>query len=159
MLFQQLRHDQNVVNFSYLYKKYVCIYTYCVTRTELLVGQAGKSSACVMDFIWEELKWNNIDIDNDMLSFYISKCLDEQREMYGSLNSQLSPMCFQPVFEEMNVNNLVGRIIAYLAFVYRLNDLIGLIGWLSYFTMSCMLNVAKVEICITSCVKESLGGR
>ena len=57
-----------------------------------------------------------------MLSFYINKCLDEQREMYGSLNSQLSPMCFQPVFEDMNVNNLVGRIIAYLAFVYRLND-------------------------------------
>ena len=26
------------------------------------------------------------------------KCLDEQREMYDSLNAQLSPMCFQPVF-------------------------------------------------------------
>ena len=61
------------------------------------MGQAGKSSACVMDIIWEELKSNDIDIDKDMLSFYISKCLDEQREMYDSLNAQLSPMCFQPV--------------------------------------------------------------
>ena len=87
---------------------------------KLLLGQ-GKSSACVMDIIWEELKRNNIDIDNDMLSFYISKCLDEQREIYDSLNAQLSPMCFQPVFEEMNVNNF-SRIIAYLAFVYRLSD-------------------------------------
>ena len=74
-----------------------------------------------MDIIWEELKRNNIDIDKDMLSFYISKCLDEQRGMYDSLNAQLSPKCFQPVFEEMNVNNF-GRIIAYLAFVYRLTD-------------------------------------
>ena len=67
------------------------------------MGQAGKSSACVMDIIWEELKINTIDIDNDILSFYISKCLDEQWEMYDSLNAQLSPMCFQPVFEETHV--------------------------------------------------------
>ena len=70
----------------------------------------GTSSTCVMDIIWEELKRNNIDIDKDMLSFYISKCLDEQGEMYDSLNAQLSSMCFQPVFEEMNVKNF-GRII------------------------------------------------
>ena len=62
------------------------------------MGQAGKSSACVMDIIWEELKRSNIDIDKDMLSFYISKCLDEQRKIYDSLSAQLSPMCFQPVF-------------------------------------------------------------
>ena len=54
------------------------MYACCVIRTELLVGQAGKSSACVMDIMWEELKRSNIDIDKDMLSFYISKCLDEQ---------------------------------------------------------------------------------
>ena len=87
-----------MVSVSYWYKKYVDIYACCVTRTELLVGQAGKSSACVMDIIWEELKSNNIDIDKDMLSFYISKCLDEQRQMYDSRNVQLSPMCFQTVF-------------------------------------------------------------
>ena len=74
-----------------------------------------------MDIIWEELKRNNINIDKDMLSFYISKCLDEQREMYNSLNAQISPMCFQPVFEEMSVNNFA-RIIAYLAFVCWLSD-------------------------------------
>ena len=72
---------------SYLYKKYVCIYAYCVTRTELLVGQAGKSSACVVDIIWEELKRNNIGIDKDMISFYISKCLDEHEELWGDHHS------------------------------------------------------------------------
>ena len=56
-----------------------------------------------------------------MLSFYISKCRDKQREMYDSLNAQLSPMCFQPVFEEMHVNNF-GGIVTHLAFVYRLSD-------------------------------------
>ena len=98
MLFRRLRHYQKVVNVSYWYKKCVCIYACCVIRTELLVGQAGKSSACIMDIICDELKRNNIDIDKDMLSFHFSKCLDEQGEMYDSLNAQLSPMCFQPVF-------------------------------------------------------------
>ena len=74
-----------------------------------------------MDIIREELKRNNIDIDKDMLSFYISKYLNGQGEMYASLIAQLSPMCFQHVFEEMHENNF-GRIIAYLALVYRLSD-------------------------------------
>ena len=83
-----------------------------------------------MDIIWEELKRNNINIDKDMLSFYISKCLDEQLEMYDSLNARFSPMCIQPVFfiwKNIKLNRLV------------------LIGGLSYFTTSCMLNVAKVN--------------
>ena len=108
MLFRRLRHYHKVVNVSYLYKKYVSIYASCVNRTEFLVGQASKSSACVMDIIWEELKRNNIDIDKDMLSFYI--CLDEQLEMYDSLNARLSPMCFQPVFfiwKNIKLNRLV----------------------------------------------------
>ena len=51
MLFRRLRHDQNVVNVSYWYKKYDCIYACCVIRTALLVGQTSKSSACVMDIM------------------------------------------------------------------------------------------------------------
>ena len=42
-----------------------------------------------MDIIWEELKRNNIDIDKDMLSFYISKCLDEHEELYGMIIIQI----------------------------------------------------------------------
>ena len=67
------------------------------------------------------IKRNNIDIDKDMLSFNINKCLDEQRETYDSLNDQLSPICFQPIFEEMHVNNF-GRFMAYLALVYKVKD-------------------------------------
>ena len=92
-----------------------------VSRTELLVAQAGKSSLCVMDILWGELKRNKIDIDKHTLSFYISKCFDEQREMYDSLNAQLSPMCFQPVFEDIHGNNF-GHIMAYFALVYKARD-------------------------------------
>ena len=60
--------------------------------------QARAAHASWILYAWEELKRSNIDIDKDMLSFYISKCLDEQWEMYDSLNAQLSPMCFKTVF-------------------------------------------------------------
>ena len=53
------------------------------------MGQAVKNSVCVMDIIWEELKRNNIEIDKDMLSFYISKCLDEHEELYGAIIIQI----------------------------------------------------------------------
>ena len=42
-----------------------------------------------MDIIWEELKRNNIEIDKDMLSFYISECLDEHEELYGAIIIQI----------------------------------------------------------------------
>ena len=49
--------------------------------------------------IWEELKSDDIDIDKDMLSFYISKCL----------NAEMAP-------------NNVGRTMAYLTLVYKFVD-------------------------------------
>ena len=71
-------------------------------------GTSEQDSACVMDIIWEEHKRNKIDIDKDMPSFDI--CLDEQLEMYDSLNARLSPMCFQPVvfiWKNIKLNRLV----------------------------------------------------
>ena len=59
--------NSKTYNISYWYKKYVCIDAYCVTHTELPVGQAGKSGACVMDIIWGELKSNNIEIGKETL--------------------------------------------------------------------------------------------
>ena len=88
MLFRQLRHGQNVVNVSYWYKKYVCIYALCGTRTELLVGRARNSSACAIDMIWDELKRNSIEIDIETLSFHINICLREHEEIYGTGSSE-----------------------------------------------------------------------
>ena len=56
MLFRRLRHDQNVVNVSYWYKKYDCIYACCVIRTALLVGLAGKNRACSWILYGKNLK-------------------------------------------------------------------------------------------------------
>ena len=81
-----------MVNGSYWYKKYVCVYACCVTRTELLVRQAGKSSAYVIDIIWEELKRNNINFEKYLLSFYISKCFDGHEELYGAILIQTHPV-------------------------------------------------------------------
>ena len=51
--------------------------------------QAGKSSACVMDIVWEELERNKIDIDNDMLSFHLDAWLREHEELYGGIIIQI----------------------------------------------------------------------
>ena len=85
----------------------------------------GKSSACVMDIIWEELKSNDIDIDKDMLSFYISKCLDEHEELYGAIIIQIEgdnlPNSLCNIYAEMALNNF-GRIMSYLTLVYKFAD-------------------------------------
>ena len=77
-----------------------------------------------MDIIWEELKRNNIDIDKDMLSFYISKCLDEHEQLYGAIIIQIGdnlPNSLCNIYAEMAPNNF-GRIMAYLTLVYKFAD-------------------------------------
>ena len=124
MLLRPLRHYHKVINISYWYKKYVCIYAYCVTRTEL-TEQAGKSSACVMDIICEELKCNDIEIDKETLSFHINTCLREHEEIYWTAINRMDRdnisaiLC--DIYEEMNPNNF-GRLIAYLTLVYKVRD-------------------------------------
>ena len=61
-----------------------------------------------MDIIWEELKSNDIDIDKDMLSFYISKYLDEHEELYGAIIIQIGynlPNSLCNIYAEMAPNN------------------------------------------------------
>ena len=48
------------------------------------MGQAGNSSACAMDMIWDALKRNNIEIDIATLSFHIDTCLRKHEEIYGT---------------------------------------------------------------------------
>ena len=43
----------------------VRIYVHRVTRTELIVGEADKNSACAMDIIWDELRRNDVDINKE----------------------------------------------------------------------------------------------
>ena len=97
------------------------IYACCVTRIELLLGQAGKSSACVIDIIWEELKRYNIDIDKDMLSFHIDACLREHVELYGAIIIQIDGDNLPNSLREMAPKNIV-RIMVYLTLDYKFAD-------------------------------------
>ena len=59
-----------------------------------------------------------------MLSFYISKCLDEHKELYGAIIIQIgdnlsNSLC--DIYAEMAPNNF-GRIMAYLTLVYKFAD-------------------------------------
>ena len=97
------------------------IYACCVTRIELLLGQAGKSSACVIDIIWEELKRYNIDIDKDMLSFHIDACLREHVELYGAIIIQIDGDNLPNSLCEMAAKNTI-RIMVYLILDYKFAD-------------------------------------
>lgn len=46
------------------------------------MDQAGKSSTCAMEMIWDELKSNNIEIDKETLSFQIDAWFSEHEEIY-----------------------------------------------------------------------------
>ena len=87
--------------------------------------QAGKTSACVWDIIWEELKRNNIDIDKDMLSFLIDACLRKYEELYAAIIIQIDgdnlPNSLCAIYTEMAPNNF-GRIMSYLTLVYKFAD-------------------------------------
>ena len=78
-----------------------------------------------MDIIWEELKRNNIDIDKDMPSFYISKCLYDHEELYGAIIIQIDgdnlPYSLCDIYAEMALTNF-GRTMAYLTLVYKFAD-------------------------------------
>ena len=78
-----------------------------------------------MDIIWEELKSNDIDIDKDMLSFYISKCLYDHEELYGAIIIQIDgdnlPYSLCDIYAEMALTNF-GRTMAYLTLVYKFAD-------------------------------------
>ena len=72
-----------------------------------------------MDFLWQRYA-----IDKDMLSFYISKCLDEHEELYGAIIIQIGynlPNILFNIYAEMATNNF-GRIMEYLTLVYKFAD-------------------------------------
>ena len=106
-------------------RKNVCIYAHCVTHTELIMGEAGKNSACAMDMIFDELKSNNIEIDIETLSFHINTCLREHGEIYQTAINRIDrdniSMILCDIYEDMNPNNF-GRLIAYLTLVYKIGD-------------------------------------
>ena len=73
-----------------------------------------------MEVIVDELRKNHINIDITILSLHINYILDKYKDMYNEAASRLNSTGLFDVFYEMSVNS-VGRVMAYLALVYRMN--------------------------------------
>ena len=68
-----------------------------------------------IEIIYDELKRNQIHIDQRTLAFHINTILDQNKDMY----SQIHVSDFEQLYREINITNF-GRIIAYLAYVYHI---------------------------------------
>ena len=75
---------------------------------------------CGMDVIVDELRKNNVYVDMSILSQHIHYILDNYRDTYNVATNCLNPAELKNVYNEMNVNT-TGRVMAYLALVYKMN--------------------------------------
>ena len=73
-----------------------------------------------MEIIADELRKNGVDVDVQVLSSHINYVLGVHEDMYNEMANCLNSDDLLNVFNEMNVNS-VGRVVAYLALVYRMN--------------------------------------
>ena len=75
-----------------------------------------------MDLIYGELRANGIAIDKDTLSSHINSVLEEHSYLYSHVGVHHSSL--NTIYEEIEPINF-GRVIAYLALVYRLSEVLG----------------------------------
>ena len=73
-----------------------------------------------MEVIADELLKNNVNIDKKILTDHINDVFDRHKELYDEMVARLRPDELSDIFLKMNVNNL-GRAMAYLTLVYRMN--------------------------------------
>ena len=79
-----------------------------------------KRTHLTMDVIVDELRKNNVNIDRAVLSQYIHDILDKYQDMYDEMADRISANELLSVYKGVNADT-VGRIMAYLALVYRMN--------------------------------------
>ena len=73
-----------------------------------------------MDVIVDELRKNNVNVDRTILSQHIHNILDKYQDMYDEMVGRISANELLSVYNGVNVDT-VGRVMAYLALVYRMN--------------------------------------
>ena len=79
-----------------------------------------KRTHLTMDVIVDQLRKNNVNVDRTILSQHINYILHNYKDTYNDAASRLNSNVLFDVFYEMSVNS-VGRVMAYLALVYRMN--------------------------------------
>ena len=70
-----------------------------------------------IEIIYDELKRNQIHIDQRTLAFHINTILDQNKDMY----SQIHVSDFEQLYREINITNF-GRIIAYYVYLQTENE-------------------------------------
>ena len=73
-----------------------------------------------MDVIVNELRKNNVNVDRTILSQHIHNILDKYQDMYDEMVGRISANELLSVYNGVNADT-VGRVMAYLALVYRMN--------------------------------------
>ena len=73
-----------------------------------------------MDVIVDELRKNNVNVDRTILSQHIHNILDKYQDMYDEMVGRISANELLSVYKGVNADT-VGRVMAYLALVYRMN--------------------------------------
>ena len=75
---------------------------------------------CIYFSFADELRKNGVDVDVQVLSSHINYVLGVHEDMYNQMANRLNSDDLLNVYNEMNVNS-VGRVVAYLVLVYRMN--------------------------------------
>ena len=79
-----------------------------------------KRTHLTMYVIVDELRKNNVNVDRTILSQHIHNILDKYQDMYDEMAGRISANELVSVYNTVNVDT-VGRVMAYLALVYRMN--------------------------------------
>ena len=105
--------------------QYIEKFTFQNLRFSKLLGKLynyrnGERTYLTMEVIADELRKNNVYIDRTILSQHIHYILDNYRDTYNNAVNRVNSAQLLNIYNEMNVNT-VGRAMAYLTLVYRMN--------------------------------------
>ena len=111
-----------------------------------------------MDVIVDELRKNNVNVDRTILSQHIHNILDKYRDMYDEMAGHISANELLSVYNGVNVDT-VGRVMAYLALVYRMNiSREDTVREATRMVIPALTNIAKAEgISVTRNIPRDVG--
>ena len=111
-----------------------------------------------MDVIVDELRKNNVNVDRTILSQHIHKILDKYQDMYDEMAGRISANELLSVYNGVNADT-VGRVMAYLALVYRMNiSREDTVREATRMVIPALRNIAKAEgISVTRNIPRDMG--
>ena len=109
-----------------------------------------------MDVIVDELRKNDVNVDRTILSQHINHILDNYQDMYDVMVGRISANELLSVYNGINADT-VGRVMAYLALVYRMNiSREDTVREATRMVIPALRNIAKAEGISVSSVSQAL---